>query len=267
MILVRKIVPFNNILTFNTDVREITAISLEHDIKTESDSISGVFYISGEYKITDGQLEKEPFNFELPFDIALGAPYNLDTIIVDIDDFRYELIGRNELKINIDLFIDGEIIEEEPVKEENNPKEIKDNLDENETEVEEKSDVEDTREDETIDLITEEPSKHKINESLDLLDEMLENKKEESMEEEKIDININNANENNNEVTNETIDIFNAFNEEEKYVTYRVYRVGDNDTIDSILEKYNISKEELAKYNSLESVKSGDKLIIPANDK
>ena len=262
MILVRKIVPFNNILTFNTDVCEITAISLEHDIKTESDSISGVFFISGEYKITDGQLEKEPFNFELPFDIALGTPYNLDTIIVDIDDFRYELIGRNELKINIDLFIDGEIIEEEPVKED------EDNSNETETEViKEKSNLEDTREDETIDLITEEPSKHEITESLDLLDEMLENNKEEPVKEEKVDININNVNENNNEVTNENLDIFNAFNEEEKYVTYRVYRVGDNDTIDNILEKYNISKEELAKYNSLESVKPGDKLIIPANDK
>ena len=267
MILVRKIVPFNNVLTFNTDVCEITAISLEHDIKTESDSISGVFYISGEYKITDGQLEKEPFNFELPFDIALGTPYNLDTIVIDIDDFRYELIGRNELKINIDLFIDGEIIEEEPVKEENNHEEIKDNLDETKTETEEKSDLEDNREDETIDLITEEPSKHEITESLDLLDEMLENNKEEPVKEEKVDININNVNENNNEVTNENLDIFNAFNEEEKYVTYRVYRVGDNDTIDNILEKYNISKEELAKYNSLESVKPGDKLIIPANDK
>ena len=50
----KKIVPFNNILTFNTDVSEITAISLEHDIKLAPDSISGVFHISGEYKITDG---------------------------------------------------------------------------------------------------------------------------------------------------------------------------------------------------------------------
>ena len=259
MILVRKIVPFNNILTFNTDVREITAISLEHDIKTESNSISGVFYISGEYKITDGQLEKEPFSFELPFDIALGTPYNLDTIVVDIDDFRYELINRNELKINIDLFIDGEVIEE-PIKED---KEITVNHDE----TSEENQIEDNRQEETIDLLTEEPSKHEITESLDLLDEMLENKKEEPMEEAKEDININNVNENNNEATNENIDIFNAFNEEEKYVTYRVYRVGDNDTIDNILEKYSISKEELAKYNNLEQVKPGDKLIIPANDK
>ena len=112
----RKIVPFNNVLTFNTDVSEITAISLEHDIKTEKDAISGTFYITGEYKITDGQLDREKFSFDLPFDIALGCNYNLDTLVVDIDDFRYELLERNKLKVNIDLYIDGEVIE--PVNEE-----------------------------------------------------------------------------------------------------------------------------------------------------
>ena len=33
----KKIVPFNNVLDFSTDVCEITAISLEHKIKTEED--------------------------------------------------------------------------------------------------------------------------------------------------------------------------------------------------------------------------------------
>ena len=113
MIFMRKIVPFNNVLKFDTDVKEITAISLEHKIDTKEDSISGVFYITGEYKIIDGQIEKEKFNFELPFDIALGSNYNLETLVVDIDDFRYELIENNKLKINIDLYIDGEILEEE----------------------------------------------------------------------------------------------------------------------------------------------------------
>ncbi len=93
----KKIIPFNNVLTFNTDVKEITAISLEHKTEQKKDSISGVFYISGEYKITDGQLEKEKFNFELPFAIALGCNYNLDTLVVDIDDFRYELVDDNKL--------------------------------------------------------------------------------------------------------------------------------------------------------------------------
>ena len=87
-----------------------------HDIKKEKDTINGVFYITGEYKITDGQLEKDKFNFELPFDIALGSNYDLDTLDVDVDDFRYEQISRNELKVNIDLYINGEV-EEEPANE------------------------------------------------------------------------------------------------------------------------------------------------------
>ena len=55
----KKIIPFNNVLSFDTDVKEITAISLEHKKKKESDTISGVFYITGEYKITEGNIEKE----------------------------------------------------------------------------------------------------------------------------------------------------------------------------------------------------------------
>ena len=109
----KKIVPFNNVLQFNTDVREITAISLEHEINKSPDMISGVFYISGEYKITDGQLDKEKFNFELPFDIALSSNYRSDSLLVDIDDFRYDLISDKDLKVNIDLYIDGEV--EEPL--------------------------------------------------------------------------------------------------------------------------------------------------------
>lgn len=261
----RKIIPFNNVLTFNTDVCEISAISLEHDIKLADDSISGVFYISGEYKITDGLLEKESFNFELPFDIALGKQYDLNTLVVDIDDFRYELVGRNELKVNIDLYIDGDIIEDPIIVE--NQKQDKSN------EIEEdKSNIKDEikNNDSVSDNENNEPIREEVVESLDLLDEMLENNKENKVKEEKkekdnIDIDI--SNENTNDTTNENIDIFSGFNEEEKYVTYRVYRVNENDTIDNILEKYNITKEELAKYNSIESIKPGDKLIIPANDK
>ena len=64
-------------------------------------------------------------------------------------------------------------------------------------------------------------------------------KKLEEMED-KIDI----TNENNNE----NINIFNGFNEEEQYVTYHVYPVTESDTLDKILEKYQTTKEELAKF-------------------
>ncbi len=227
----RKIVPFNNVLTFNTDVCEITAISLEHDIKTDVDSISGIFYISGEYKITDGQLEKEKFNFELPFDIALGTEYDLTTLVVDIDDFRYELIDSNKLKVNIELSIDGEEKKIEEPEEE----------------------------------VIEEPSKIDIQELDDRKEDIIMDDSDNELLTEMLDNNDNNIeieNENNN-----TNNFFNNFTEEEKYVTYRVYRVVDGDTLDNILSKYKVTKEELEKYNNNLDIHTGDKLIIPYNDK
>ena len=214
----KKIVPFNNVLDFNTDVREITAISLEHDLEKTADAISGVFHISGEYKITEGDLKKETFNFDLPFDIALGCHYKPDTLIVDIDDFRYELIANKKLKVNIDLYIDGE--EEETTS--------------------------DLFTEEEVRTLNEESSPSITKENIDLLDEMLTEDKE-----------PNNMNENNN------INIFNGFNEEEKYVTYHVYPFTENDTLDRVIEKYHTTKETLAKYNDLTDIKVGDKLIIP----
>lgn len=54
-----------------------------------------------------------------------------------------------------------------------------------------------------------------------------------------------------------------TFNEE-KYVCYNVYILKSGDTIDTVLDKYNVSIEELKDYNDLEDLKVGDKIIIPS---
>ena len=51
-----------------------------------------------------------------------------------------------------------------------------------------------------------------------------------------------------------------------EYVTYKVYIVKENDTLETILETYKVDKEELSKYNVLDSIKLGDKIIIPYYD-
>ncbi len=51
----------------------------------------------------------------------------------------------------------------------------------------------------------------------------------------------------------------------ETYVTYYVYLVKEDDTIDKIIEEFNITKEELANYNDITDIKSGSKLIIPSH--
>jgi len=277
--MMKKIVPFNNVLDFNTDVKEITAISLEHDINKSPDMISGVFYISGEYKITEGLIETEKFNFELPFDIALSNNYRTDSLLVDIDDFRYDLISDKSLKVNIDLYIDGEI-EETPELESDTSldfldRESPEEIDlTNELNIEEESII-DTEEsiceelEHTESLSEEEPILQESSldndivepERIDLLKEMLTDNKEENMP---IDINNKSNNENINNNDNSNISIPNG---EDNYVTYRVYKVEESDTIDTILAKYNITKESLEDYNNIENIKSGDKLIIPTNEK
>ena len=51
------------------------------------------------------------------------------------------------------------------------------------------------------------------------------------------------------------------FKEDEN--TIMVEKEEDNNTIESICSKYNITKEELEKYNDLENMKTKDKIIIP----
>ncbi len=50
---------------------------------------------------------------------------------------------------------------------------------------------------------------------------------------------------------------------EEMFTTYKVYIVRETDTLSSILEKYQITEEELRKYNVINELSIGDKLIIP----
>lgn len=88
----------------------------------------------------------------------------------------------------------------------------------------------------------------------------LEIKEEQNYIEEPIELNnIDNLNINNitNNITN------NIINDEKKYYKYKVYIIRQNDTLDSICNKYNISINELKEYNNIEKINIGDKLIIP----
>ena len=240
----KKIVPFNNVLSFKTKVSEITSISLEHEIQKSDDAISGKFIIEGDYKNLIGDIETEKFSFELPFDIALGVRYERDNMVVDIDDFRYELIDSNRLKVNIDLYIDGDIIPEE------------DEVIEEEEVIDEKREIlkemDEIEGDSRIDMDND-----FLEDTIDFSKNIIEEVNKEPMETEASTI----VNENNN------INIFGNISDNETYATYKVYTVMDTDTIDGIISKYNISKELLGEYNNIEDIKSGDKLIIPSDEK
>lgn len=62
---------------------------------------------------------------------------------------------------------------------------------------------------------------------------------------------------------NDDISLFDNISIEDTYKTYKVYIVRENDTLESILEKYNVTKDLLDSYNDLSEIKLGNKIIIP----
>ena len=60
------------------------------------------------------------------------------------------------------------------------------------------------------------------------------------------------------------MNIFENFNGNESYETYSICIIREGDTIESILEKYSVTKEELEEYNDLSELRMGMKLIIPS---
>ena len=84
----------------------------------------------------------------------------------------------------------------------------------------------------------------------------IDDKKEEIFEQ----INIKEENKEKNEQTSITELLK---DNKENYKTYKVYIFRKEDTIEKIIEKYKIKREELEKYNNINEIKIGDKLIIP----
>ena len=120
----KQIISFKKELPFKTKVSDITSISLERELKVEEDGIvTGVFHITGDYKMNEGSISREDFSFDIPFDITLDPRYDINTVKVDIEDFYYDIVNNDTLKVNIDLYVEASylpepITEEEPAKEE-----------------------------------------------------------------------------------------------------------------------------------------------------
>ena len=224
----KQIVPFKKDLLFKTKVSEITSISLEREIDTsEAGIITGVFHITGNYKMNEGSINRDNFSFDLPFDITLDPRYDMSSVKADIEDFYYDIINNDTLKVNIDLFIEAEYLEEEPV-------------------MEEKVVEEPVREE-----VTQKVREEREEEEMDTIDIKKDDVKDVVSDEVREDDNITAS------------DLFSNLDDTETYTTYYVYIVKEEDTIDKILVKYGISKDELESYNDITNIKPGDKVIIP----
>lgn len=152
----KKIIPFEKEIKFNTKIYEINSISLEHTLKYENSEINGDFIISGDYKESDALIKTEPFIYNIPFNILLDERY--EEVSIDIEDFKYEVINEEKLNIKINVLVNVDVIEEKPniiVDEE-----IKENDKRNDNELIEKLDEEKIIEEEIINNVNEEDKRN-----------------------------------------------------------------------------------------------------------
>ena len=58
-------------------------------------------------KINDSSINCEPFINSIPFEITLDNKYDINKLKIDIDDFNYEIINDEILRINIKVKVEG----------------------------------------------------------------------------------------------------------------------------------------------------------------
>lgn len=250
----KQIIPFKKDLPFKTKVSDITSISLERKIEIlDGGIVTGTFYITGDYKMNEGSINREKFSFDLPFDITLDPRYDVNSVKADIEDFYYDVINEDTLKVNIDLYIEAEYLPDTSL---NNNILTEEDKSDNEMNDVQKED-EPVEEDRNIMMESKSDSKN---------DENIEIEKDKEVTSEKInndDATMNDSDIERNDVDDFANDLFSNLDNTETYTTYYVYIVKEEDTIDKIISLYGVTKEDIENYNDITSIKPGDKVIIP----
>lgn len=234
----RKVISFDKKLEFKTMIGEVTSISLDPNLKFSDDNdITGELVISGKYKLTAASRLEEDFLFSLPLEIALSEQLEEETRNVYVDDFRYDVDNDDDsLNCHIDLVVEG--VEKIEV--------------ENEEIINDRASIESSENFyEDSSLLSDEMVK-KINDNQIVAMDNVTSK--DDIQDDKIVEN------------NSTYSLFSSFSDsDESFSTYSVYIVRENDTLESIMSKYKVHREELEDYNDLNNLMIGTKIIIPTH--
>lgn len=250
-------------LLFKNNIKDITSISLDNDYKINKQQITGNFIINGEYKIHEISINKEKFNFKIPYSYEINNDIDTSTVKVDITNFTYDY-KKDELLVNIEYKITGDrkdvlLFDDEESLDDflkrNEVEVISDRIDNIKKEIDEANNKELKKEND--DEKEDKNEKIEIKESTS--DEI--NKEEKDLENMKEEIRANSDTENES-VTEKDI-INNINNVQDKFITYKVYKLKETDTLESIVMKYHTTIDELKEYNDLSNIKINDKIIIP----
>ena len=223
----KETIEFKKDCMLKTYVSSISDITLSHDYKILVDTIEGYFDVAGSYKATMSSVEKEDFFYTIPFTIALSSLIDKDSINLSIHDFSYET-EKDVLHLKMVLDMEYSKLPEEVNNEETGEKEME----------------------EVNDVIDDYINEKDLLSPKDFHDEVMLDK-------------TATIKETNNEITDNNMKtIFNNVTEEE-YSKFKVYIMREEDTLDSILLKYNVKIDDITDYNDVENTHVGDKIIIP----
>lgn len=248
----RQTIPFRKDITFKTKIGEITAISLDNDLELQGeDLIKGNFYISGNYKMLESSTILEDYSYKIPCEIAISDDYDTFDASLDIDDFYYEIIDDEILRVNIVVAIND--LKRKEVTEEKE-EDIDDEL------------FEDDELDRALEIYDHDYNKNIESDIEDLKDEDKGDEKKE--EDENMD--RNEIKNDSDERDNAKVSFYevkeNVKNQTDTYLTYKVYVFKDGDSIEDIIEKYKVTKDDLLDYNDLDNLTVGTKLVIPSSN-
>lgn len=231
----KSIVPYTKEIVFDSKIAEICSISLEHEISCNASGIEGNFIVSGEFRSHEVSINKEPFQYKLPFSVEVTDKILEDSVDFEITDFTYEILKDNILKVNIEFMVSAEeVVEEEP------------SIDESE-EVEEEI-PESRQEEEVKEAVMEEINQMFLEETSD------EEEEENESFEDRLD------------AESEDLILTSASSTDDEFATYHIHIVSSEDTIESIVAMYQTDVNTLKSYNNVESLSAGDKIIIPCLD-
>ncbi len=278
----KKVIPFSKTVHFKTMIAEVTDIEVKHTLEITGDhTIEGDILVDGTYKMTEASQIEEEFHYTLPFTIEVDDKYDIQSADIGIHDFYFEILNEEDLKVNVELEISQV---EEKVTEELEDEILIEDVEMENVNEEENLEVAGARSDiktEAVDVSNEDKSfleleqvpkkvellSHITKEDIQPLESETDSKiptsmvlesstkemKTETVESEIIQ----------DKTTNQVSSIFSSINQEETFVTYHVYIVREQDTLESILEKYQTTKEAISDYNDLSDLKVGNKIIIP----
>lgn len=221
-------IEFKKDCMLKTYVSSITDISLTHDYKILDDTIEGYFDVTGSYKVTMSSVETESFMFTIPFTIALSSLIDKDTIDLKLSDFNYS-VEKDVLHLKMFLDMDYQ-------------------------EIEIKEDIKDNEEiDNMINDLIDKDSTTNIKSPSEFHNEVMLDNVIDSKEEVKENVSEKNFN-----------TIFNEV-KESNFSKYKVYIMRSEDTLESILVKYNVTMDEIKEYNDIDNINIGSKIVIPYN--